>query len=105
MTKSEGIPNSKDERAMVHQSSLRHSGFGFLSSFVLRHSSFDNRFPKDSGRTKIQRQSLFVPNLWGNPLGSTSQCIRESGRGLSMNLRPVAALTRRRYNRFMVPTK
>src|SRR6266511_312917 len=29
--------------ATVHQSALRHSSFGFLSSLVICHSSFDNR--------------------------------------------------------------
>jgi hypothetical protein len=30
--------------AIAHPNALRHSGFGFLSSFVICHLSFDNRF-------------------------------------------------------------
>jgi hypothetical protein len=52
--------------AIALESGFRHLGFGFLSSFDLRHSSFDSRF-------KVQ-------------------CIRKSDRRLSMNLGAPASL-------------
>src|SRR5262245_17588384 len=44
MTKSEEYRSPNDERAWRTRAPFRHSGFGFLSSFGIRHWSFVNRF-------------------------------------------------------------
>jgi|KBSSwiStaDraftv2_1062776.scaffolds.fasta_scaffold36842_5 hypothetical protein len=77
--------------ATAHQRAVRHSGFGFLSSFDLRHSSFDSRFMVPMHSEKRKR-SFHEPGSAGIPAGVFSRKSRRRGRRRSQC-----------GNRFMVP--
>jgi len=52
--------------AIAHLSALRHSGFGFLSSFVIRHSPVSDKFPSyrsTSGYALVPVRKHLAPSL------------------------------------------
>src|SRR5262245_29507103 len=68
MTNDEIRRNTEIRRTngIAHQSALWHSGFGFLSSLVIRHSSFHNRFMV-SMRARKRKGAFHEPTLVWSP--------------------------------------